>query len=421
MVHAGAAVALDGRAEEAERAHLVEDLAVELLVAVRLDDARHQLLLAVGARAVAHHALVLGELVLEEQRVFPLERAASCRWVSRRAPGFHLRLQVVLQADLADQLDLRLDPVDVVLGVVEDLLEDLARDVILDRLAVGDALLQSSPASPSRPRGRRRASRARSRRCRACAGSACSAGGIMLTDGPACGRSAARTPAQPTREQVLLVAQQAPSAPGSTRPRGTCCRAARACLRARRCRRRAASRKSSVHARRVDVLTIARIARGALPSGRNSPAMSTSVIVTGEARVLRQVPRRLGDRGGARSDARRALRRSRSVVDAARSAQVAELRRGRRTSPRRPDRRRARARRARGRQASRSRRAFMAAPTCAAGCGTRPSGRPATDRRRMIAGEPDDRHVEVEEQRALRILAHHALDPEERRRRARRA
>ena len=37
VVDAGAAVAVDGRAEEAELAHLVQDLAVEFLVAMRLE------------------------------------------------------------------------------------------------------------------------------------------------------------------------------------------------------------------------------------------------------------------------------------------------------------------------------------------------------------------------------------------------
>lgn len=38
----------------------------------------------------------------------------------------HLRLQVVLQADLADQVDLRFEKVDVLFGVVQDLLQQVA-------------------------------------------------------------------------------------------------------------------------------------------------------------------------------------------------------------------------------------------------------------------------------------------------------
>src|SRR5260221_6731484 len=47
--------------------------AVEALLAERALDARHELALGVGAGAAAHHALVLGQLVLEEQRVLPVE------------------------------------------------------------------------------------------------------------------------------------------------------------------------------------------------------------------------------------------------------------------------------------------------------------------------------------------------------------
>src|SRR5205814_9087781 len=58
----------------AERAHLVHDLAIELLVPVGLDDARHQFVLAVVARSIADRDLLLGELIVEEERVLPVER-----------------------------------------------------------------------------------------------------------------------------------------------------------------------------------------------------------------------------------------------------------------------------------------------------------------------------------------------------------
>src|SRR5205814_1978891 len=85
---AGAAVPLDRRPEEAERSHLVHDLPIEALVAVRLEDARHQLFLAIGARRLHHHPLVFGKLIGEQQRIFPAERgttAAALR-VRRRRP-----------------------------------------------------------------------------------------------------------------------------------------------------------------------------------------------------------------------------------------------------------------------------------------------------------------------------------------------
>src|SRR5579871_2011522 len=54
----------------------------------------------------------------------------------------NLSLQPVLLADLGDEFDLRLEVVDVLLGVVEDVLEDLARDVVAHALAMGDGLLE---------------------------------------------------------------------------------------------------------------------------------------------------------------------------------------------------------------------------------------------------------------------------------------
>ena len=64
----------DGRAEQAELAHLAHDLAVEILVEIGLGDARLQLLLRIGFRRVADHALLVGELVVEVERIGPVER-----------------------------------------------------------------------------------------------------------------------------------------------------------------------------------------------------------------------------------------------------------------------------------------------------------------------------------------------------------
>src|SRR6185437_1428643 len=55
-------------------AHLVHDLAMEFLVPVGFQHARHQLVLAVFLRGIADRALVLAELGIEAQRVIPLER-----------------------------------------------------------------------------------------------------------------------------------------------------------------------------------------------------------------------------------------------------------------------------------------------------------------------------------------------------------
>ncbi len=72
-VQSGAAVAFDRAAQEAERAHLVHDFAVELFVPRGHQHARLQLLLAVGVGGVAHGALVVAELRVEVKRVFPVE------------------------------------------------------------------------------------------------------------------------------------------------------------------------------------------------------------------------------------------------------------------------------------------------------------------------------------------------------------
>jgi hypothetical protein len=83
---AGAAVVLrQGDAEEAERAHLVENGPVGLLLPVSLDDARQQLLLGEGRGRVADHALVVRELLVEEEGVVPLERGLAWRGRGRES------------------------------------------------------------------------------------------------------------------------------------------------------------------------------------------------------------------------------------------------------------------------------------------------------------------------------------------------
>ena len=75
IAEAGAAVVLrNGRAEQPERAHLAQDGRVEFALAVGGEHARKQLLLRIVARGVAHHALFLGELAFEVERIVPFER-----------------------------------------------------------------------------------------------------------------------------------------------------------------------------------------------------------------------------------------------------------------------------------------------------------------------------------------------------------
>src|SRR4029453_2472556 len=85
----GAAIAVDGRAEQAELAQLVHDLAVELLMPVGEKHARHQLVLGVAASRVAHQPLFLGELFFQEQRILPDELG-----LGTVAGGTHLTLPV---------------------------------------------------------------------------------------------------------------------------------------------------------------------------------------------------------------------------------------------------------------------------------------------------------------------------------------
>jgi hypothetical protein len=66
VVDRGAAELLgQRRAEEAELAHLVHDLAVEVLVAIGLKHPRQQLLLAVVVGRIADEPLLLAQLVGE--------------------------------------------------------------------------------------------------------------------------------------------------------------------------------------------------------------------------------------------------------------------------------------------------------------------------------------------------------------------
>ena len=63
----------DGRAEQAERAHFPQDVAVEMLVEISLGYARLQLFLGVGLGRVADDALMIVELVVDGEGVFPVE------------------------------------------------------------------------------------------------------------------------------------------------------------------------------------------------------------------------------------------------------------------------------------------------------------------------------------------------------------
>jgi hypothetical protein len=76
---AAAVLLRQGRAQEAEFTQLRDDVAVELLVASRHQNARHKLLLTVGTRRIASHPFFIGQLALQQQRIVPLEGAVLVR------------------------------------------------------------------------------------------------------------------------------------------------------------------------------------------------------------------------------------------------------------------------------------------------------------------------------------------------------
>ena len=69
----GAAITLDGGAEQAGSAEFLHQRRIERLVAVGEFHHRHQFGIAEGARRIAHHCLFFGQLAGQQQRVFPIE------------------------------------------------------------------------------------------------------------------------------------------------------------------------------------------------------------------------------------------------------------------------------------------------------------------------------------------------------------
>ena len=63
----------DGRAHQAQFAHFAKDRRIGLLMPEGLQHARCQLALAVVGCGFAHHALVFGQLLIQQQRVVPFE------------------------------------------------------------------------------------------------------------------------------------------------------------------------------------------------------------------------------------------------------------------------------------------------------------------------------------------------------------
>ena len=80
----------DRRAEKAEFAHLAHDLAVETLFEIGRGHPRLQLLLRIALGGVADEPLLVGQLVIEVERVLPVER---------QQPGLVMSLVVLCVRD----------------------------------------------------------------------------------------------------------------------------------------------------------------------------------------------------------------------------------------------------------------------------------------------------------------------------------
>ena len=91
IVEPGATVFLgDGGAQQAQLTHLAEDAHIGLLMAESLLHTRQQLVLAVGTGTVLHHALGIGKLRIQQQRVSPVEGGAMG---SHGSSPFHYSLR----------------------------------------------------------------------------------------------------------------------------------------------------------------------------------------------------------------------------------------------------------------------------------------------------------------------------------------
>ena len=79
------------RPEQAQFAHLAHDVAIEGLVAIHAQDARHQPVLRIGARRIADRAFLVAQLVVEQERVVPGELALELGGHARGLPSLPCR------------------------------------------------------------------------------------------------------------------------------------------------------------------------------------------------------------------------------------------------------------------------------------------------------------------------------------------
>ena len=78
VIQSGATVLLGDRgAQQAQLTHLPKNRHIGRAIAKRLDHARQQFVLAIRGRGVAHHALVITELAVQQKGVLPIERGVG--------------------------------------------------------------------------------------------------------------------------------------------------------------------------------------------------------------------------------------------------------------------------------------------------------------------------------------------------------
>ncbi len=75
---ASAVLGRNGCTQQAQLAHFAEDFHVGLLVTERVQHPRHEFVLAVLACTVTHHALFFSQLLIQQQRIFPVETCLGC-------------------------------------------------------------------------------------------------------------------------------------------------------------------------------------------------------------------------------------------------------------------------------------------------------------------------------------------------------
>ena len=86
---AKAAIAFrNGDAQKAHLAHLLEDGRVGLGTLIRINHPRCQAIVRIGARRVADHAFLFGELVVQTERIGPVERSEGRSFGGKKALSY---------------------------------------------------------------------------------------------------------------------------------------------------------------------------------------------------------------------------------------------------------------------------------------------------------------------------------------------